>query len=53
MKHENSEPQLLSIDDDGEQQESYERVSQWGIGEREIVREGETRKWENLLKNLL
>ena len=44
MTHENSEPQLLSIDDDSERRESYERVSQGGIGETEIVREGETRK---------
>lgn len=41
MKRENSEPQLLYIDDDGERRESYERVNQGGIGEREIGREGE------------
>lgn len=41
MKRENSEPQLLYIDDDGERGESYERVNQGGIGEREIGREGE------------
>ena len=41
MKRENSEPQLLYIGDDGERRESYERVNQGGIGEREIGREGE------------
>ena len=44
MKHENSEPQLLYIDDDGERRESYERVNQGGIGEREIGREWESEK---------
>ena len=45
MKRENSEPQLLYIDDYGEWRESYERVNQGGIGEREIGESEKVRKF--------